>query len=76
MDTLTAIATRRSTRMYKPEQISDSQLQTVLAAGWASPVENYLSLLYIIPRSSKITQITAARPLAIPNTILFTAHQL
>ena len=38
MDTLTAIATRRSTRVYKPEQISDSQLQTVLAAGWASPV--------------------------------------
>lgn len=26
MDTLTAIATRRSTRVYKPEQISDSQL--------------------------------------------------
>lgn len=38
MDTLTAIATRRSTRVYKPEQISDSQAATVLAAGWASPV--------------------------------------
>lgn len=38
MDTLTTIATRRSTRIYKPEQISDSQLQTVLAAGWAAPV--------------------------------------
>lgn len=40
MDTLTAIATRRSTRIYKPEQISDSELQTILMAAWASPVSH------------------------------------
>ena len=63
MDTLTAIATRRSTRVYKPEQISDSQLQTVLAAGWASPVghgaydELYISVCRILRSSFRKPQI-------------------
>ena len=58
MDTLTAIATRRSTRVYKPEQISDSQLQTVLAAGWASPVGHgaYDELYISVVQNSKILE--------------------
>ena len=58
MDTLTAIATRRSTRVYKPEQISDSQLQTVLAAGWASPVGHgaYDELYISVVQNPKILE--------------------
>ena len=83
MDTLTAIATRRSTRVYKPEQISDSQLQTVLAAGWASPVGHgaydelyYIFLLCKIPKFSKTLQNTAVKLSETPNTIRFTAPLL
>ncbi|WP_462337181.1 nitroreductase family protein [Phascolarctobacterium faecium] len=81
MDTLTAIATRRSTRVYKPEQISDSQLQTVLAAGWASPVghgaydELYISVVQI-PKFSKTLQNTVVKLSETPNTIRFTAPLL
>jgi nitroreductase len=38
MDTLTTLATRRSTRMFKPEQIKDTDLQTILQAGMAAPI--------------------------------------
>lgn len=38
METLTTIATRRSTRVYTKEQITDTQLETVLESGWAAPV--------------------------------------
>lgn len=81
MDTLTAIATRRSTRVYKPEQISDSQLQTVLAAGWLlllvmEHMTNYIFLLCKIPKFSKTLQNTAVKLSETPNTIRFTAPLL
>ena len=38
MNTLEAIAKRKSTRNYKPEQIPEEDLQTILQAGFAAPV--------------------------------------
>lgn len=38
MNTLEAITKRKSTRNYKPEQISEEALQTILKAGCAAPV--------------------------------------
>ncbi len=38
MNTLEAIAKRKSTRSYKPEQIPEDALQTILKAGCAAPV--------------------------------------
>ena len=38
MNTLEAIAKRVSVRNYKPEQISEESLQTILKAGMAAPV--------------------------------------
>ncbi len=38
METLKAIAMRRSTRAFKPEQISEQELDAVLKAGCAAPV--------------------------------------
>jgi len=38
METLKAIAMRKSTRAYKAEQITDQELDTILGAGCAAPV--------------------------------------
>ncbi|SHH45047.1 Nitroreductase [Anaerosphaera aminiphila DSM 21120] len=38
METMKAIATRKSVRKYKPEQISESDLNRILLAGCAAPV--------------------------------------
>jgi nitroreductase len=38
METLKAIALRQSTRQFKPEQIPESALQTILEAGAAAPI--------------------------------------
>ncbi|MGI6664030.1 MAG: nitroreductase family protein [Christensenellaceae bacterium] len=38
METLTAIATRKSVRAYLPEQISKDNLNTILGAGSSAPV--------------------------------------
>ena len=38
MNTLEAIATRKSTRSYQPKQIPEDVLQTILKAGCAAPV--------------------------------------
>jgi nitroreductase len=38
MNTLTAIATRKSTRAYLPKQISTEDLNTILGAGSSAPV--------------------------------------
>lgn len=38
MQTLEAIAKRKSTRNYKPERISEAALETILKAGFAAPV--------------------------------------
>ncbi len=37
MDTLKAISTRRSTRRFKNEKISDSDIHTILSAGMSGP---------------------------------------
>ena len=38
MNTLEAIATRKSTRAYRPEQISEEALDTILKAASAAPI--------------------------------------
>jgi len=38
METLKTMAIRKSTRSYKPEQISEKELDTILCAGCAAPV--------------------------------------
>jgi nitroreductase len=38
MDVFTTIAMRRSTRMFKPEQIKDEDLSLILQAGQTAPV--------------------------------------
>ncbi|MGB4504586.1 MAG: nitroreductase family protein [Syntrophaceticus sp.] len=38
METLKAIAMRKSTRAYKAEQITDEELDTIIGAGCAAPV--------------------------------------
>ncbi len=38
MDTLKAIASRKSTRGYKPEQITDHELDTIVSAGATAPI--------------------------------------
>ena len=38
MELFTTIATRRSTRMFKPEQIKDEELALILQAGQAAPI--------------------------------------
>ena len=43
-ETITTLCTRRSIRKYKPEQIADSDLQQILAAGMNAPSGMSLSL--------------------------------
>ena len=38
MNTLEAIFSRKSTRAYRPEQISEENLETILKAGFAAPI--------------------------------------
>lgn len=38
MNTLDAIFSRKSTRAYRPEQISEENLETILKAGFAAPI--------------------------------------
>lgn len=42
METMKAIALRKSTRSYKSEQISDEDLETIINAGNAAPIGNGL----------------------------------
>lgn len=63
MDTLEAIAKRRSTRRYTDEQITEDQLQTILKAGCAAPVSmaNYDSLhITVVQESRYLQKINAA----------------
>ena len=50
MQTLEALAQRKSTRSYKPEKISEEALQIILKAGCAAPVAmgNYASLHFTV----------------------------
>ena len=65
MKTIEAIALRQSTRSYKPEQISEDELQTILTAGYAAPVGMgaYDSLnLTVVQKPdllAKVTEVTA-----------------
>ena len=56
MDTLEAIARRKSTRCYKPEQIPETVLQQILKAGCAAPVSmaNYDSLLITVVQNREL----------------------
>ena len=64
MQTLESIFKRKSTRNYKPEQLPEDVLQTILEAGFASPVAmaNYKSLHITVVQSQeyldKINRIT------------------
>lgn len=63
MQTLEAIATRKSTRNYKPQKISESELQTILKAACAAPVAmaNYQSLhITVVENEAMIDRINAA----------------
>ena len=63
MNTLEAIAKRKSTRNYRPEQISEEQLQTILKAGFAAPVAmaNYASLhITVVQNEELIAKINEA----------------
>lgn len=63
MNTLEAIAKRKSTRSYRPEQISEEQLQTILKAGFAAPVAmaNYASLhITVVQNEALILKINEA----------------
>ncbi len=53
MNTLEAIAKRKSTRNYKPQQLSEEVLQTILKAAFAAPVAmaNYSSLHITVVQS-------------------------
>ena len=62
MDTLQTIATRCSTRSYKPDMITDDELGTILLAGNAAPVGRraYDTLhMTIIKNRSVLDEITA-----------------
>lgn len=56
MNTLEAITTRKSTRSYKPEQISEEALQTILKAGCAAPIAmaRYDSLQITVVQSQQL----------------------
>ena len=63
MQTLEAIAKRKSTRSYKPEKISEESLQTILKAAFAAPVAmgNYDSLhLTVVEDSALLDAINTA----------------
>lgn len=63
MQTLEAIAKRKSTRKYKPERISEEALQTILKAGCAAPVAmgNYASLhITVVENQTLLNRINAA----------------
>lgn len=63
MDTLEAIAKRKSTRSYKPEQLPEETLQKILKAGCAAPVSmaNYDSLhITVVQKQEFLDKINAA----------------
>ncbi len=63
MRTLEAIAKRKSTRCYKPEQIPETVMQQILKAGCAAPVSmaNYDSLhITVVQKQEFLDKINAA----------------
>jgi nitroreductase len=71
MNTLEAIATRKSTRNYKPEQIPEEALQTILEAGYAAPaaMARYDSLhITVVQNQTLLDRINAAASDAIFKT--------
>ena len=63
MNTLEAIAKRKSTRNYKPEQIPEDALQAILKAGIAAPVAmaKYDSLhITVVQNPEILAKINAA----------------
>ena len=63
MQTLEAIAKRKSTRSYQPKQIPEEDLQTILKAGFAAPVAmaRYDSLhITVVQTQDLLDRINAA----------------
>lgn len=62
METLEAISQRKSVRVYKPEQISDEALDTIVKAGFQAPVGSgqYDSLHITIIQNEAILKRLAA----------------
>lgn len=72
MHTLEAIAKRKSTRNYKPEQISEDALQTILKAGCAAPIAmaRYDSLrITVVQKQELLDRINAATADMIAQTL-------
>ena len=68
MQTLEAIAKRKSTRNYKPQKISEEALQVILEAGFAAPVAmaNYDSLhITVVENQALLERIYAVTEAAL-----------
>ncbi len=62
MQTLDAIANRKSTRNYKPQQLPEETLQVILNAGFAAPVAmaNYDSLhITVVQKQELLDKVNA-----------------
>ncbi|AKN30051.1 nitroreductase [Clostridium carboxidivorans P7] len=73
MEMMKVIAMRKSTRSYKPEQISDESLNNIISAGCAAPVGNgaYDTIhITVIQNSNLLNKIakTAANMFGAPNS--------
>lgn len=62
MNTLDALATRRSTRKYLPQQVEKEKINTILKAAYAAPVGHgaYKDLHISVVQNSELLQKTAA----------------
>ena len=72
MHTLEAISKRKSTRSYKPEQIPEDALQTILKAGCAAPIAmaRYDSLhITVVQKQELLDRINATTAEMIAQTL-------
>ncbi|MDS0526154.1 nitroreductase family protein [Clostridium sp. SHJSY1] len=77
MELLKAIEMRKSTRSYKPEQISDESLDTILKAGYAAPVgmNDYNSVhITVVQNSNLLDKLTDATKDFFENTRINTFY--
>lgn len=80
METLKAIATRKSTKSYNGEQIRQDKLDTILAAGCAAPVCNDKDALrkLQIPEGylpvASVARGYAAKPVSRERDLAITIH--
>ncbi len=89
MEFFKTIATRKSTRSYKPEQITDEELKKVLYAAYAAPVGNGLYedvhitvvqnanlLNKIVKSTANVTNNPDANPFYGAPTVIFVSTKL